>query len=225
MVGRSFPRPGRIIRPRPTFPVVVKVAEHIKVLLPTGRTGVKLPAACQVQARNDKMKFMMSGVIVPHPKNVALIRLKSGKSQGFKVVHNPLFLLRRYGVGRMPGKHPSGELPFSFNGINEVAGNIRITAQHLRRRFFPAGIVESHKVAGGHIAIPLAVRKDFHVHASTSVGGAFTSRSKLTRAISTSRASARLLCILTQRASWFRFAPMRASCRMRSFSRGVCRRR
>jgi hypothetical protein len=103
MVRRPGPCPGGIIWPCPAFPVVVKVAEHIKVFLPAGRTGVKFLAARQIQTGNDKMEFMVSGMTVAHPEDIALIRLQPGKGHCLKVIHDTIFLLRRHLVVRMPG--------------------------------------------------------------------------------------------------------------------------
>jgi hypothetical protein len=102
MIGRLRPRPGGIVWTRPAFPVIMEIAEYVKILPPTGRTGVKIPAACQIQARNDKVKFMVPGVSVPHPENIPLIRLQSGKSHRFEIVHNPRLLRWRNAVIRMP---------------------------------------------------------------------------------------------------------------------------
>jgi len=110
---------GGIIRSGPLLPVIMEITEHAKGFFPTRWEGVEGFAARQFHARNDKMKFMVSGVIVPHPKDIALIRLKSGKSNGFKIVHNSFFLRRCHPIIRMPGKHSGGELPFSVNGIRE----------------------------------------------------------------------------------------------------------
>ena len=40
------------------------------------------------------MQFMVTGVAVPYPKNIALVWLQARKRHLFKVVHQPLFLLR-----------------------------------------------------------------------------------------------------------------------------------
>jgi hypothetical protein len=119
---------GRVVRSGPAFPVIVQIAEHVEVLLPARWTGIEILAARQVQTGNDKVQFMMPGMVVPYPKNIALIRLQPGKGDGFKVVHDAFFLFRRYRVVRMPGENASSELPFSIYGVDEVTGRVRIAA-------------------------------------------------------------------------------------------------
>lgn len=191
---------GRVVRSGPALPVVVKVAEHIKVFLPAGRTGIKRLAAGKLHARNNKVQFVMIGVYVPHPENIALVRLQSGKGHALKVVHHPLFLFRRHRVVRVPGEHPGGELPLVVQGIYQGAGLLRVAAQDFRRALVASGVVRAHKVAGRSPSRALAVREDFHVHDASSQSGrsdgggvSRNSRSRLTRAASTSMASARLL--------------------------------
>jgi hypothetical protein len=181
-------RPGRIVRSGPAFLEVVQVAEYAESLFPARREGVKSLAARQLKARHDKMQFVMPGVTVPNPEDIALIRFQTGKGDFFKIVHNALFLLRRNFVVRVPGKNARREFPLPVYAVDKVTGHVRIAAQNFRRRFLSAGIIHAHKIAGGHGAVALAVRKELYVH-----GSSFSSRSKQARAISTSRASARPL--------------------------------
>lgn len=190
---------GRVVRSGPAFPVVVYVAEHIKVLLPAGRAGIERLAAGKLHTRNDEMQLMVPRVGVPHPQDIALIRLQPREGHFFKIVHNPLLLLRRHRIIRVPGKHPGGELPFGVQRVDEVAGGFHIPAQDFRRQLVPARIIWTDKIMRGAVAAALAVREHFHVHdeSSDSGGGGvsvpFSSLSKLTRAISTSMVSARPL--------------------------------
>ena len=151
---------------------------------------------------------MVIRVYVPHPEDIALVRLQPGKGYGFKIIHEPLFLFRRHCVVWMPGKHPGGELPLGVQGIYQGAGLFRVAAQHFRRALIASGVIGANKVARRSLSSALAVRKDFHVHGTTSEsehsgggGVSFSDRSRLTRAASTSMASARLLWMLAQRAS------------------------
>jgi hypothetical protein len=202
MVGSSVPRSVRVVRSGPSFTMVVQVAEHVEVLLPTGRAGVEIFAARQIQTWDDKMQFMMPGMAVPHPEDSALIRFQSGKGDLFEIIHDALFLFRRHRVVRVPREYSRRELPFPVNGVDKVAGHVRVAAQDFRRRFLPAGVIRAHKIPGGHVAVALPVWKDLHVHGSSSVfGTACASRSRHARAISTSRASARRLWTFAQRAS------------------------
>jgi hypothetical protein len=201
------------------------------MFLPAGRTGIESLAAAKFHTRNDEMQLVMIRVTMPHPKDIALIRLQARESHLFKVIHDALFLFRLYRIVRMPGENPGGEFPLGVQRVDEGAGGLHIPAQHFRRQLVAARIVRAHKVMRGAVTATLAVRKNLHVHGVTSEPGAAgrgvscNSRSRLTSAVSTSIASARLLWMFTHRASWFRFAPMRASWRTRSFSRGVCRSR
>ena len=190
---------GRIVRSGPALPVVVQVAKHIKVFLPAGRAGIERFPAGQFHTRNDKVQFMVARVGVPHPQDIALIRLQPREGHFFKIVHHPLFLFRRHRIVRVPGKHPGGELPFGVQRVDEVAGGFRIPAQHFRRQFIPARIIRADKVMRGAVTATLAMRENFHVHdgSPSSGGGAvsvpFSSRSRLTRVTSTSMTSARPL--------------------------------
>ena len=68
------------------------------MLLPAGRAGIERFAAGQLHTRNHKVQFVMPRMNVPHPEDIALIRLQSGKSQDFKIVHDALLLLRRHSI-------------------------------------------------------------------------------------------------------------------------------
>ena len=106
----------------------------------------------------------MSGMVVPHPKNIALIRLQAGKGHGLEVVHDARFLLGRYDFVRMPGKDPGRELPFGVQRVDQVSGQLMIAAQHLGRMLVPVRVVLTHQVARRPIPGPLPVREDLHVH-------------------------------------------------------------
>ncbi len=58
---------GRVIRSGPTFFDVPKVAQHIEILLPAGRTGIERLSATEFHTRNHKMQFVMIGMTVAHP--------------------------------------------------------------------------------------------------------------------------------------------------------------
>ena len=142
---------------------------------------------------------MVPRVGVPHPQNVALIRLHPREGHFFKVVHDALFLFRRHGIIRVPGKHPGGEFPFGVQRVDEITGGFHIPAQHFRRLLVPARIIRADKIMRGAVTVALAVRENLHIHDESSdsggggVSASFNSRSRLTRAASTSIVSARLL--------------------------------
>ena len=94
---------GRVVRPGPAFPVIVQVAEHVEMLLPTGRTGIERLAAGKFHTRNDEVQFMVVCVGMPHPQDIVLIRLQAREGDLFKVVHDSLFLFRRHRIVRVPG--------------------------------------------------------------------------------------------------------------------------
>ncbi len=199
------------------------------MLLPAGRAGIERFAAGQFHTRNHKVQLVVPSMNMPYPEDIALIRFQSGKGQSLKIVHDALLLLWRHGIVGMPRQRSGGETPCGVQRVDERPCHFWVAAQHVRQVGVTSGVVLAHKVVGGAFARALSVREDFHVHGAPSDAGggvsALTAFSRLTRAVSTSRASARLLWMLAQRASWLRFAPMRASCRTRSFSRGVCRSR
>lgn len=161
----------------------------------------------------------MPGMVVPHPKDIALVRLQAGKGHGLEVVHDTRFLLGRHDFVRMPGQDPGRELPFGVQGVDQLSGQLRFTAQHFGRMFVPARVVRPHQIARRPIPGPLAMREDLHVHGvstegfdsrgredscrSLSAGAAsrLSALSKLKRAANTRMASARLLYVLAHRAS------------------------
>ena len=205
---------GRVVRSGPVFPVIVQVAEHVKVFLPTGGQGLNaLPL--ESSTRGMTKCIMVARMAVLYPKDIALIRFQARKGHLLKVIHDALFLFRRYRVIWMPGEYPGSEFPFGVQRINKGASDFHIPAQHFRRQLVPARIIRAHKVVRGAVTAALAVWEDFHIHGGFSSAGcggvSLNTRSKLTRAASTSIVSARLLWMFTHRASWFKFAPMRAS--------------
>ena len=131
---------GRIVGPGPSLPVVVQVAEQVKMLLPTGRTGVECLAAGKLHTRNHKVQFVVPGVNVPHPEDIALTRLQPGKGQSFKVVHDALLLLRRHRVVGVPRQSPGGETPFGVQRVDERARHLRVAAQHIRQVGVASGV-------------------------------------------------------------------------------------
>ena len=111
MVRRTQARPLRIIRSGPAFPDIVQITKDIEILLPAGRAGIEGPAAGKLHARNHKMQLMMPGVAVPNPENCPLVFFQPGKGDSLKVIHNALFLFRRYRIFGMPGKNPGRKTP------------------------------------------------------------------------------------------------------------------
>lgn len=201
---------GRVVRSDPALSVIVEVADHVKMLLPAGRAGVERFTAGKLHTRNDEVQLVMACMRVPHPEDIALIRLQARKGDLFKIIHHPLLLFRRDLVVRVPGKHPSAEFPFGIQRVDEVAGGFHIPAQHFRLQFVPARIIRADKIMSRPVTAPLAMRKDFHIHGESSAaddsdGGdvsvLFSSRSRQISAASTSMTSARLLWIFTHRAS------------------------
>ena len=222
MGGRVHSHAGRVVRSGPALAVIVQVAEQVKMLLPAGWARVERFAAGKLHTRNHKVQFVMPGMNMPHPEDIALIRLQSGKGQGLKIVHDALLLLLRHRVVGVPRKCPGGETPFGVQRVDERPRHLRVAAQHIRQMGVASGVVFAHKIVGGAFARTLAVRKDLHVHGAPSGAGgeavpvgesssltgiesrdvsALTAFSRLTRAVSTSNASARALWVLAQRAS------------------------
>lgn len=112
--------------------MIVQIAKRVKVLLPAGRAGIECLAGGKFHARNHKVQFVVPGVNVPHPEDIALIRLQPGKGQGFKIVHDALLLFWRHGIVGVPRKCPGGETPCGVQRVNERACHLRVAAQHIR---------------------------------------------------------------------------------------------
>ena len=102
MGWRKHAGAGWVVGSGPALAVVVQVAEQVKVLLPAGRAGIERFAAGKLHTRNHKVQLVVPGVNMPHPEDIALIRLQPGKGQSLKIVHNALLLLRRHRVVGVP---------------------------------------------------------------------------------------------------------------------------
>lgn len=188
---------GRVVRSGPAFPAVIQVTENIKLLLPAGWTGIECLATKELNAWNNEVQFMMTRVAVPHPKDIALIRLQTCEGHLFKVIHDALLLFRGYIIVRMPRENPSSKFPFRIQRINEVTSGFYIPSHHFWRQLRSAWIIRTHKVMRGAIAPALPVGKNFHIHSRPPVSAGWglsrNSRSRLTKTVSTSRVSARPL--------------------------------
>ena len=162
---------GGVIGPRPALAQIVQVTEWVEILLPTRWAGIEGFAAVQLHAGNDKVQFMVPGVAVSYPQNIALVSVQSGEGHGFKIVHDPLFLLRRHHIIGMPREHPSGETPFGLQGVDERARCFHITAQHLRWMLHTPRVIHTHKVARWGIAgicrVAASVGKNLHIHVAS----------------------------------------------------------
>lgn len=182
----------RVVRPGPAFLVVVEIAQNIEMFLPARRAGIKGPAAGELQPWNYKMQFMVVGMTVAHPKDIALVRLHAGEGHLFKIVHHPSLLLRRHDIIRVPGQNSGREFPFGVQAVDEGAGQLNLAAQHFRGACVSPRIIRPNQIVGRPLAVALAMRENFHIHwppRESSGKSPRKSRSILMRAISTSRAS------------------------------------
>ena len=64
------------------------------------------------------MELIVPGMVVPHPEDIALIRLQAGKGHGLEVVHDARFLLGRHDFVRMPGQDPGREPPIGVQCVD-----------------------------------------------------------------------------------------------------------
>ena len=165
---KFIPRSRRIVRSRPAFAPVEEIAEHVKVLLPAGRTGIEILAAGKFQAWNEEMQLVMPGMGMPHPEDIALIRFQTGEGHALKGVHDFLFLCLADLLIRMPRQSARGEFPSPLNAVDKRAGHGGIAAQHLRRGCVSPRIIRAYKIAAGLVAFSRAVRKNLHQHGSAS---------------------------------------------------------
>ena len=206
MVRRTQARPLRIIRSGPAFPDIVQITKNIEILLPAGRTWIEGPVAGKLHARNHKMQLMMPSVAVPTPENCPLIFFQPGKGHSLEIIHNALFLFRRYRIFGMPGKNPGRKTPCRIQRINQGPRSLHVAAQDFRRMCVPARIVRPYQIARGGAAVSSSMRKNLHIHDGSPGGGgavsfASNARSRLASAVRISTASARLFHVLAQRAS------------------------
>ncbi len=149
---QNLPASGRIIRAGPAFTPVEQVSKNIKVLLPAGRTGVKILSAGKLQTRNQKMQLMMPRMGMTNPENIALIFFKPGKGHMFKSVHHGIFLLLADAVIRMPCQYAGREFPSPLYAVDKRTGHGRIAAQYLRGACVSSRIIRAHKIAAGLVS-------------------------------------------------------------------------
>lgn len=128
MGGRIHARACRVVGSGPALTVVVQVAKRVKVLLPARRAGIERLAGGKFHARNHKVQLVVPGVNVPHPEDIALIRLQPGKGQSLKIVHDALLLLWRHRVVGMPRQRPGGKTPFGIQRVDERPRHLRVAA-------------------------------------------------------------------------------------------------
>lgn len=200
MGGSVEPSAGRVVRPAPSFPQVVEVAQGVKVFLPAGWKGVHSFARREFYPWYNEVQFVVPGVAVAYPEDVILVGRKAGEGGPLEVVHETLFLLRGNPIFRPPGANPGAELPFTSLGVDQVAGHLRVAAQDFRRRLRAAGIVQPQQVIDRAAASALSVREHFYVHGPVPPMVLSVSRS-WSRQRMTSIASAWFLWVLAQRAS------------------------
>jgi hypothetical protein len=125
------------------------------------------------------VQLMVPGVAVAHPEDVVAIRLQSGEGRALKVVHKPLFLLRRHGVLGPPGQGACRELPCAFLCVDEVSRHVRVASQDHGRRFCAAWVVHAQQVVHRPPARPLAVREELQVHGPRSFSSRSTASSRM----------------------------------------------
>ena len=89
---KLVPCPCRVVGTRPALAPVEEVAEDVKALVPAGRAGVEILAAGKFQSWNEEMQLMVSGMGMPYPQNISLVRFQSGEGHALKGVHDFLFL-------------------------------------------------------------------------------------------------------------------------------------
>jgi hypothetical protein len=86
LARRKHPCPIRVVRPCPAVPDVLKIAERGEILLPPRRESVERLARGQFHAGDDEVQLVVSGMAVPHPEDVVLIRSQPGEGDGLEVV-------------------------------------------------------------------------------------------------------------------------------------------
>ena len=166
MVGSMDAGSREIVRTCPAFRDVQQVAENIEGFLPAGRTGIEGLSASEFYSWDDEMQFWMPSVSVPHPENIPLIFLQSGKGYCLETVHDFSLLLRRDDIVGMPGKDTSRELPCRVQRVDEPPGKGDIPSQDLRWTFLSFGVIHANKVMRGCVSSTFPMRKYLHVHGS-----------------------------------------------------------
>ena len=206
---KLIPCPCRVVGPRPAFAPVEQVAEHVKVFLPAGRAGIEIIAAGKFQSRNEEMQFVMSGMGMPHPKDIALIRFQSSEGHLLEGVHDFLFLFLADLLIWVPRQNAGGEFPSPLYAVDKRTSHGRIAAQYLRGACVSSRIIRAHKIAAGLVAFSCTMRKDLHQHGSASGSpsaeaqdtNSVMRRSMPASAVTTSTASAVRLYVLAHLAS------------------------
>lgn len=76
---------------------------------------------------------------VANPENCPLIFFQPGKGHSLEIIHDALFLFRRYRIFGMPGKNPGRKTPRRIQRINQRPRSLHIAAQDFRRMCAPHG--------------------------------------------------------------------------------------
>lgn len=88
------------------------------MILPARRKRIERFAGGKLQAGDDEMQFMMPGVGMPYPQNIALIRLHPGEGNRLEIIHDLYFLLWRNRILRPPRADARSEFPFAVNAVD-----------------------------------------------------------------------------------------------------------
>ena len=102
--GLAFPRPGRVVRPRPVVFQVVIITPGIEILLPAWWRDVQGFPRFQIDpGRQDVDMNTAPGFIVPDRRPGIPIRLKAGPGQTLEVVQDVIDFFPGWLVLRRPG--------------------------------------------------------------------------------------------------------------------------
>ena len=129
--GLEFPRPGRVVRPRPVVFQVVIITPGIEVLLPTWWCDVQGFPRFQIDpGRQDVDMDTATGFVVPDRRPGIPIRLKAGPGQTLEVVQDVIHFFPGWLVLRRPGNH-CGRVPMlEVQGVGNRANEFWVAAQH-----------------------------------------------------------------------------------------------
>ena len=238
MAGLHVPRPLRIVRTAPAVLVVLPVPQRVKRLLPSGSRDIQALAGLKIAARRQDMH-------VDTPARFAVLDRCPGVAVRFQprpggflelVQHAANLRIARF-VLRCPRDDARRVLVLELKRIGHVGHLVRIAPQHfdffrvllrvpvliLVLILFGGEVLLAGEVVRCRRCRPgSASEKLDHHRGSPSTVKVSSARSMATRCAATSSASAFSLWILAQRAIWFRFAPIRASSRVRFRSSSAC---
>ncbi len=158
--------PGGIIRPGPSMPGVVHVADGIKCLLPSGRREVEALAGRQINASGEDVDVTSTISLTMQDGRIGgAIFADSSKCHALEVIQDCIDLCIGRRVVLMECDHARHIAMLEFQTVGNNTDLNRIATQHLNIGALDAVVVFiGQQVTGGTLPATGAVSKELNVH-------------------------------------------------------------